>query len=388
MLKAAPGLGFVVMGCILFILAFYGYRAAILHEDIDADDIKTVSVEADMFGYNTYQGYIIDEFRTSHPEIVNLVADQLAYSQEWERGGVSGGSSYDNRRVVTIRLKGGRTVKRSIRFTQGQVDEILDTLKEEEQMRELLYQLPSNKEIDSGDVYINIGNNTYSDVCYIRYSSMKDLMAVFCAEFNTLTDEQKNRVMEPTFSGDWNWEDEGIMLLIQGTVNHQYFNSRYYVTEDMPRTRRHLLIFWSLECDNRYDNGNENWGGEADDVLQAIQNDLNQNPIKYVTVELQAVPWKDMNRTNRCYEIHIPIARLGELVTLLRERDLMNSREAKRDPYENVRFTDDTYCLHMTVQRNGQYSDDYLYVDVNGLFDLSAEDWETILDLWTDTTSS
>ncbi len=379
MIKAAPGLGFVAVGCILFALVFYGYRAVVLYEDIDTDDIKTVSVESDMFGYNTYQGHVIDDFQTDNPEIVELIADQLAYSQRRERGNKQGGSSDYNRRTVTICLKGGRTIERYIMLTQDKTNQIMDTLREEDEMRKLLYQLPANTEIDNGDMYISLGKQ-YSDSCYIGYSSMKELMAVFRAEFNSLTDEQKDRVMAPTFlNSNWSRRDEGITLQIQGTVNYQYFSSRYCITEDMPRTREHLLIFWSLESNSRYDNGNESWRGEAEDVLKALHGDLNDNPLKYVTVSIQAVSPRAKSWNDRTYELSISVVQLKELVTLLRERDLMNSRETKRDPYENVRFTDDTYCLHMTVQRNKQETD-YLYVYINGLFDLSAEDWDQILE--------
>ena len=62
---------------------------------------------------------------------------------------------------------------------------------------------------------------------------------------------------------------------------------------------------------------------------------------------------------------------LQEMVTLLTERNRIKTGD---EPYENLRLTEDTYYVHLSI--DGESSKNrYLSVAVSGLYELTAEDW-------------
>ncbi len=384
MLKAIPGLGIVVAVCILFSLAYVGYRDFVLNEEITPDEIKTVSVESNGLGTDTYQSRIMDEFRTNDPEVVQIVADQLAESQEAERE-VRYSDFYWNRTSVTIHLKSGRTLRRNIILLDEDANSILGNLRKLEAVQEVLYSLPEDHEIDSGNFYIDIAGH-YTDYCLFGNIDMTEFMKVFRDEFSTLTMEQKERIMAPTFRFR-EWQEGGMTLSLRGEVNGQHYYSRYVVTEDMPRSRDVLLSYWIRDTYNSFERGDSQWYGSVNSfaALSLLQNSMEDPQFmdfhEYVTVSLYASSIENMGQKGAdfdCQYIRVKTEQLPALIDLLLARDLWPT-EARLEG-DSITVTENTYGLRIVVEGDRQ---DYsrLYLESSGLYNLTAEDWQTICDL-------
>ena len=383
MLKAIPGLGIVVAVCILFSLAYVGYRDFVLNEEITPDEIKTVSVQANGLGNDTYQSRIMDEFQTNAPEVVQIVADQLAASQEAERE-VRYSEFYWNRTTVTIRLKSGRTLRRDIILMDEDANSILGHLRELEAVQEVLYSLPRDHEIDTGNFYIDIAGH-YTDYCHFD-KDMMEFMKVFRDEFSTLTTEQKERIMAPTFRFR-EWQEGGMTLSLRGEVNGQYYYSQYVVTEDMPRSRDVLLSYWIRNTYNSFERDDDKWYDRANafGTLALLQNSMEDPKFmdihEYVAVSLYASSIENMGEKGAdfdCQYIRVKTEQLPALIDLLLACDLWPTEEWIG--YDTVTVTEDTYALRLVVEGERQ-NFSRLYLESSGLYNLTAEDWQTICDL-------
>ena len=385
MLKAIPGLGIVAACCILFFLAYAGYRNVVLNEQIDADEIKTVSVAANGLGPQTYQGRILGDFQTDDPEVVQIVADQLAEAQKAERNGRYG-DYYWNRTTATLRLKNGRTVRREIILLDEDVESIFGNLKELDAIRDVLYCLPTDRDIESGGIHFEI-TSRHSDYCHFYNDlQMQELMAVFREEFQTLTDEQKNRIMAPTLHYyDWTEAVTGITFTLRGEVNGQYFHSEYVVTDDMPRTRNYLLTAWLKETYNHYQGAGSEWSGTSSEILTQFLSNLEDPDFtevhKNVTLALYATSIQDREGSGKSYEheyIRVETEKLPELIWLLLKRDLWRTEEKPKEGI--VTINENTYCVRISLEGDHkEYA--RLYLECSGLYDLTAEDWQTICDI-------
>ena len=384
MLKAIPGLGIVVAVCILFSLAYVGYRDFVLNEEITPDEIKTVSVQANGLGNDTYQSRIMDEFQTNAPEVVQIVADQLAASQEAERE-VQYSEFYWNRTTVTIRLKNGRALRRDIILMDEDANSILGHLRELEAVQEVLYSLPRDHEIDAGNFYIDIAGH-YTDYCHFDNKDMMEFMKVFRDEFSTLTTEQKERIMAPTFRFR-EWQEGGMTLSLRGEVNGQYYYSQYMVTEDMPRSRDVLLSYWIRNTYNSFERDDSQWYDRANafGTLALLQNSMEDPKFmdihEYVAVSLYASSIENMGEKGAdfdCQYIRVKTEQLPALVDLLLARDLWPTEEWIG--YDTVTVTEDTYALRLVVEGERQ-NFSRLYLESSGLYNLTAEDWQIICDL-------
>ena len=383
MLKAIPGLGIVVAVCILFSLAYVGYRDFVLNEEITPDEIKTVSVQANGLGNDTYQSRIMDEFQTNAPEVVQIVADQLAASQEAERE-VRYSEFYWNRTTVTIRLKNGRALRRDIILMDEDANSILGHLRELEAVQEVLYSLPRDHEIDTGNFYIDIAGH-YTDYCHFD-KDMMEFMKVFRDEFSTLTTEQKERIMAPTFRFR-EWQEGGMTLSLRGEVNGQYYYSQYVVTEDMPRSRDVLLSYWIRNTYNSFERDDDKWYDRANafGTLALLQNSMEDPKFmdihEYVAVSLYASSIENMGEKGAdfdCQYIRVKTEQLPALIDLLLACDLWPTEEWIG--YDTVTVTEDTYALRLVVEGERQ-NFSRLYLESSGLYNLTAEDWQTICDL-------
>ena len=408
LLKIFPGLGIVAAVCLVFTVSFLAYRTAVLYETITKDDISTVTVESNGMGPNTYQSYLLNDFRTDDPEIRSIVAEQLALSQKAERGELSV-DYYWERVKITIRTKGGRTLERNIIQSKESSVKLQDLLREQAQDRSMLYQIPSYEELDGGGLTVKV-SSIHKD--YIHFSkseyNLKKILEVFREEFESLTDEQKDRVMAPTFHY-WRYNDEydDLTLSLSGQPNGQYFRSTYTITEDMPRTRARILAEWAKGTQNSYDSGNLDHHGTAAQMLAKLKADLNDEDFRKaypsMLVSIRATPVTDMwgKGTYENVNIRISSETLMELVELLQRRNL---------PYGTDTLTDRTYLLYFNMNGDGvtypvydyeaepeteiitehEMSEKYdqkaygyseLHLSTYGLYSLTAEDWQTIFDL-------
>ena len=386
MLKAVPGLGFVAVGYIVFLLALSAYRGIVLYEEIDRDDIKTVSVESGGFSEGTYQGILLSDFRTNDSEILKMIEQQLAYSQELERR-CNYTDDYWNRTTVTIRLKSGRTLKREIIFSETHSSQVLGKLRDTEAMQNVLYRLPEKHEINGGNVHIEI-TPYYTDYIHLdgREKVVEEFLSVFREEFSTLSAQQKDRIIAPNLNRyDWN-DNEAIDLSFYGNIGSKHFVSSYRITDDLPRTRAYLITMWGKETHNYFDCWNSEWSGSAREVLTQLLNTLEDEKFtdlhEYVNISIDASP---VNRPaevkdHTYYEnefIPMKSEKLPVLIDLLLERDLLRKKNMKDG---EVDITDNTYLLRLVVEGDHQkYA--RIYLDCKGLYDFTAEDWETIFNL-------
>ena len=376
MLRAIPGLAIVAGACVLFSLVFHGYRTVVLYEKIDTDDIKSVSVDANLFG-NTYQGHLMDTYRIDDEEIRSMIADQLTESQERERLNERG-SDYWNRTTVTLRLKGGRTIQREIILDEKQLTWLIDIISEEASVKELLYKIPENKEITNGEVTFQFGSHT--DFHSFREAGdIARIMRVFREEFNTLTDVQKDLVMRPTFLDRGMFVEDGdVQLTLNGSVEKQHYYSRYIITEDMPNTRRCLMIYGSLSEENWYNDDIDSCSGSASVLLQKLDENLEKNSYEKLSVSIQGISASGSESTDSKLPVELDGTvdddTLQKIVTLLMERNLIKNPAALRDPYKDLSFTDNTYLVHLNVDGESR-KNRYLYTSVSGLYELTSEDW-------------
>ncbi len=376
MLRAIPGLAFVAGACILFSLLFHGYRTVVLYEKIDTEDIKSVSVDADLFG-NTYQGRLMDTYHIDDEEIRAIIADQLTDSQERERWNERG-SNYWERSTVTIRLKGGRTIQRNIILDEKQLLGIIETVREEEGVRELLYKLPADKEIANGEICFYF--DTTTDFHYLQdEDEIAQIMGVFREEFSTLTDEQKDRVMKSTFLTRGTYQLDGdIHLRLNGNVENRHYRSIYIITEDMPLTRRQLLIYGSLSEENWFSDENADMNGIASTLLQKLDGNLENNSYEKLSVSIGGFSALGTGSSDKKIQLQmkgtVDDDTLQEMVALLAERNLIKTADDKEDFYETLSITENTYYVHLSI--DGESSKNrYLSVTVSGLYELTAEDW-------------
>ncbi len=385
LLKIFPGLGIVVGVCFAFTVLFYGYRGFLLNENITEDEVKAVSVESNGFDSNSYQGYLASDIRTDDPEIVKTVVAQLAHSQKLERDGswwdTENQSYYWDRMEVTIRLKGGRTVKRYVIFDPETRAVINQRYMELDEVKDLVFLIPEDREINR--IGMEIGSDFYTD-----YSStdgekeMKALLTAFRREFGSLTDAQKLEVMTPAFRNfhydGKNDPDRSVVLSLRGRMGGlgEYFYSEYIIPEYMPETRGLLLGLWGMTNReaNYFDCGGQSWGGCADDVLAALGREAEDSefstafPVLKGNITLVGMGSQntDNNLDHTFYLEAKDYARFAELLLAA------SMVHANTEP-EDFTATSTTYMLILHTDMDSKYS--RIHLNMNSLFDLTAEEY-------------
>ena len=384
MLRAIPGLAIVAGVCILFSLAFYGYRTVVLYEKVDTEDIKSVSIDSNIFGHGTYQSYLVDSYAVNDEGIRAIIADQLEESQERERLNHHG-EMYWNRSTVTIRLKGGRTMKRSIILSPEQISTITQFIREEEEVGKLMYRLPADREINGSNLDVMFDMHTDNHHFYDE-SDIRDLMEVFRAEFEALTDTQKDSVMAATFVEGWDsMTGNNLVLSLYGRVEGGHFRNSYYITEEMPMTRRYLLVLSGLSAENWFSDENDSVSGTASTLLQKLDNNLEQNVYEKLAVTIQGFSATGKVEKDILLSGTVSDDTLRELVALLAERNRIKNAEDLRDPYQKIFLTNDTYYIHLSIDGESM-KNRYLSVSISGLYELTPEEWKTVERLLTEKT--
>lgn len=389
MLKAIPGLGIVVGICIGFTILFYAYRGMALYENITRDEVKTVSVEAGGFGSTTYQGRLLGTLQTDDSEVVSLVVRQLASSQKYEREGGWDRSdvldSYWDRVTVTIRMKGGRTVKRSIMLGEETRAELNDRFMTLEAVSDIAYLLPEDSEIRSG--WVDLGNR--GDYYYLE--DTQALMAILRREFAALTEAEKQEVMSLALNGSIGEEagsigeeadmDTAFLLTLRGNLNGngQYFYSQYVITEALPETRAYLVALWGvgLRDATYYDRGDRSFGGNTDEVLTALAADALDSEFTAAYPSLKgnitlSYPNGDGGQDQAFY---LDAEDYPRFAALLLEA---NRIHANTKP-EDVTLSEHTCMLTMYTDMDNKYS--HLYFTIHTLVELSPEDLAELLEI-------
>ena len=277
LLRILPGLGIVAGICVAFLLSFLGYRTFLVNEKITPDEIKWITMESNGFIGGTYQDRLSDTLRTDDPELLKVIADRYAVSQKYEREGVPQSDyneTYYNRTEVMVRLKNGRTLYLRISMDAASRESMQKRFASLEEVKEILYLLPKRSEVQSASLSMGGRFDAYlgKDA---RFDTLYD---TFCAEFETLTDQQKAEVMAPALYTQSSYGKEsyydydyGIItsnsdsmtLYLSGYVNGRRFNNSYIIIEEMTETRRLAVYLWGeynldqsyVGSDNYYTSG-------------------------------------------------------------------------------------------------------------------------------------
>ncbi|MBP3666096.1 MAG: hypothetical protein J6K29_03490 [Clostridia bacterium] len=390
MLKAIPGLGIVAGACIAFTILFYAYRGVLLYENIGKEDVKTVSMDSNGLGINTYQSNLLGDLRVDDPEIIGTVVKQLALSQQYEREGYphrkDTPEDYWQRQTVTIHLKSGRTIERSIvcgeevRAALNERYMILDVI------ARVAFLIPEKHEIQSGGIELMDNKLHHSD--YEHLEDTAAVMAIFRREFDSLSKEQKREVMMPTLDyysyNQWE-QSQSVTLTLRGRIdgNGETFHSRYLITEAMPETRAYLIGIWgTVRKDNNYfECAGQTYGGSADDAMAAFGKEAQNSefteafPLLKGDVTLMSLGSSngDGSFVRTVYLSSEDYARLAELI---RESNLVH---ADTTP-ESFTLTENTYSLALSVHMDdSKYT--YLHLSLHTLVDLSPEAYELLKEI-------
>lgn len=241
MLKAIPGLGIVVGACVVFVLLFYAYRGVVLYESIDKSRIQSVSMESNGFNSHSYQGRLLGTVSTDDEKVIALVARQLEKSQKYERGEIDEKPiEYWNRVVVTIRTKGGRTIRRRVVMREEMQSELQAQYAYTDEFKDILFLLPKDQEIHHGQVYMGgpfaESVNLSSDIGFV--------METFRREYATLSHEEKLEVLSPMMFGSR--ENTYLMLTLRGNTQEggYSYSADYLITPALPQTSACLVAAW------------------------------------------------------------------------------------------------------------------------------------------------
>ena len=284
LLRILPGLGIVAGIAVTFLLSFVGYRAFLVNEKITPNEIKWISMESNGFIGGTYQDRLSDTLRTDDPELLAAIADCYAVSQKYEREGIPQ-SGYDDtyykRNDVIVRLKSGRTLYLRVSVDDKTRKTMQDRFASLEEVKDILYLLPKGSEVQSAG--LSMGNNY--DVYLGKEDKFYTLYDTFCAEFETLTDQQKAEVMAPAlyiqtdygketaYDYGINTSNNGSMrLYLSGYVNGRRFSNDYIIIEEMTETRRLAVYLWGANNLDQSHVGSDNYytSGTPKEVLTVL----------------------------------------------------------------------------------------------------------------------
>ena len=261
LLRILPGLGIVAGVCVAFSLGFGAYRTIVVNEKITSNEIKWVSMESNGFTSGTYQDRLSDTLRADDAELVKVIAERIAVSQEYERVGAPGGpydydSGYYRRADVTVRLKSGRTLYLRVAMDEESQAKLQSRFASLEDLKDIMYLLPTNTEVQSAGLNLS----AYDHVYLSDREQFGLLLSTFRTEFETLTEEQKAQVMAPvfnaaaTYSKGYDYDiaypdskgDGTMRLSLSGRVNGKRFINEYIITDALPETRRIATYLWGL----------------------------------------------------------------------------------------------------------------------------------------------
>ena len=400
LLKIFPGLGIVAGVCVAFFLVFAGYYSVAVNESITVSDVKWVSVESNGFSGGTYQDRLSDTLRTDDEVIVKTVVDRLAISQQYEREGAAWDHpDYHDRMRVTIRLKGGRTIHRYISVGKTARQTLLSRYSSLEEIREIMYRLPSDSEIQTGGMNL-IAGGAHRDYAHFGDPAvLRELMATFRAEFEALTDEQKTLVMAPALEGYYgynryedydadidlkeeygNAQQNGISLNLRGKVGNQRFNNEYIIVEEMKETRETLIYLLGKDqlTSSFYEVGGESFGDSPEAVLNAFKEDAAdpefQKTFSYLkgNVTLTGLSVGGETVDNTFLLSDEDYVRFAEL--------LQNAQAITQSTKESeFTLTDDCCFLYLYNDRDGKYSN--ISLTIRGVFTFTPEELEELKEI-------
>ena len=398
LLKIFPGLGIVAGACVAFLLAFGAYYAVTVNETVTPSEVKWVSVDSNGFTGGSYQGRLSDTLRTDDDEIVKLVTDRLAVSQQYERDGIpmeGYDRDYYDRMRVTIRLKGGRTLHRYIAMGQQARESLQDRFASLEEVKQIMFLLPEDSEIQTGGIELGYAWEGRAYIHLDDSTRLRAIMNVFRAEFETLTEDQKLIVMSPALNTYNSAEDyydakeeydvalhEGLLLSIRGTVKGYRFTNEYVITDALPKTREALIYLWGVnQMDfNDYSTGTSGNGGSVEHVLTQFANDAAESDFAATFPRLKG-PVTIMGLSAGGEKGSLSATFILEAKDYVRFAELLKKTVAITESTKEESFilTEDTYYLSLRDDQEGKYSN--IRLDLRGVFSFTPEELEELKEI-------
>ena len=395
LLKIMPGLGIVAGVCVAFFLIYGVYYNVVTGESISPSEIKWVSVESNGFSGGSYQDRLTDTLRTDDAELVKIIADRMAVSQQYQRDGVPDNgyeADYYNRMEVTIRLKNGRTLHRNISMNAQSRETVRTRFAALEEVKEIMYLLPSNGEIRAA----SLSMSGYDSVYVSDLGKLYDLMETFRTEFEALTEEQKAVVMAPVLSESYyyyRYEDSsvkeeydealryGMLLSLNGYVGGQRFYNDYIITDAMPETREAMAYLWGISAFHHcyYTRNGQGMSGNPLEIVLAFGEDAVEDNFTEIFPRLKG----RITITSLADDLHVMedtfILKAADYVRFveLLEDACAVTEDTKADEFT----TEDVYYLYMYTDMDGKYSN--INLNVKGLFKLTPAELEELMEMLT-----
>ena len=398
LLRILPGLGIVAGVCVAFFLGFEAYRTVLIYEKITLNEIKWVSMESNGFTGGTYQDRLSDTLRTDDAELVKVIAERIAASQEYERVGAPGGpydydSGYYKRRNVTVRLKSGRTLYLRVAMDDASQEKIQSRFAALEELKDIMYLLPTDTEVQSAGLNLS----AYDHVYLSDREQFGLLLSTFRAEFETLTEEQKAEIMAPVFNTTGTYSkgydsemvypdskgDGTMRLSLSGRVNGKRFNNEYIITDALPETRRIATYLWGMGQMSGSYIWDEGYGvdGTPAEVLAALAERSEDPKFKedypYMKGTMTLLSpsgkgiWDMKGQTTFMLDVE-DNARFAEILT----KACAVTSSTKEQSFN---LTENTYCLSLC---KGYWDGDKsLSFGVYGVFELSPEELSELIDM-------
>ena len=236
MVRATPYLGAVLVFCVLFGSAVTLADTVVKRENISANEIRAVGFErsygsGSTYGMSEYEMYMIAENMSKNEQVRAMVADAFSETQQASRWGLlyEDTSFYDYKYVyMRMRLAGGMTIVRKVRFEQGEYAAMLELIRKDTDID----PVPSAQHIASAE--LQMPSYDYSEkVDPKHYAAIVDTV---CADWEMLSGQERTEL----FSEGWKAEEYPILLTLRLKLDKDYLYVSLCPTESMTRTRRLL----------------------------------------------------------------------------------------------------------------------------------------------------
>ena len=394
LLRILPGLGIVAGICVAFLLSFLGYRAFLINDQITPNEIKWITMESNGFIGGTYQDRLSDTLRTDDPELLKVIADRYAVSQKYEREGVPQSDyneTYYNRTEVMVRLKNGRTLYLRISMDTTSRESMQKRFASLEEVKEILYLLPKRSEVQSASLSMGgrfdayLGKDT-------RFNTLYD---TFCAEFETLTDQQKAEVMAPALYAqnsygkesyyDYDYgintsNSDSMTLYLSGYVNGRRFNNSYIIIEEMAETRRLATYLWGENnLDQSYASAyNYHQSGTPKETLAILADRVSDSKFEDDAYMKGFITLWNASGNKQLFSgettLVLNLKDCDRLAELLSDACAVTSTTKEKE----FKLTDDTYCIGLYTEWNDQIQ---ISIGIYGVFELTEDQLDELIEI-------
>ncbi len=391
LVKAIPTFSIVIAFCIVLGVGFWGYENVVRNENIEADEIRSVTFNSAIYTSRyTYQSTLSADIRVTDKEVREMVAEAFAETQSVNGHNYAGNYTQFE---MDIRMKDGRTLSRYVLVTKSLEGKLIDRLKELDEFSDIRHALPKEDEIDRVYYILPFDNDDYN----YRNKRNEELYRIFCEEFATLTDQQKDRVMfhnlpryEKTQNAiDEYYADRVITLSVSGelmrstsyggNVKDEY-HATYCITDDLPRTHAYILSLWNASTNGhlRHISSDIIGNGTSAQVLKHVLEDPKLGYLENSTKHTLTMKLYN-NKEDICYQNDY----LGRDVTLSGKKlvEVLRFVQAHQVAPEDgaaYSISENSYCLCIDTS---SYKDSRVYATLNILLDLTPDEKATLLRL-------